>query len=285
MSRTDKSNKGKTSGRQGGERKGSNARGNAPIKKDWQRFKKKEAPKTSKAEDGIRLNKYIANSGICSRREADIYIAAGSVWVNGKPITEMGYKVQLNDQVKFDGKVITPEKPVYLLLNKPKGFIASADVNTNKNVYELVANATKAAIKPVDKMERTATGLLLLTNDVELSAKLNSNTYENSKLYHVTVDKNISIADVKKIENGVHLGEQVVNVDEISFIDNGSKREVGLKISHEKHHVVKKIFETLGYEVVMMDRVLLNNLTKKDLPRGHWRFLTQQEIINIKNGK
>ncbi|GLB53010.1 hypothetical protein NBRC110019_20500 [Neptunitalea chrysea] len=290
MSRSDKSSD-KNSGRQGGgPRKNSFAKGNAPIKKRWENTKPQlnEKPQTPKKEvgGGIRLNKFIANSGICSRREADIYIAAGSVWVNGKPVTEMGYKVLLTDEVKFDGKTITPEAKEYLLLNKPKGFISTtSDERARKTVMELIAKATKSRIVPVGRLDRPTTGLLLFTNDGDLAKKLTHPSNGATKLYHVGLDKPLSMADMLKIREGLHLEDGLIEVDEVSYIENASKREVGVRIHSGRNRIVRRIFEHLGYEVTMLDRVLFANLTKKDLPRGRWRFLTKQEVINLKNIK
>lgn len=285
MSRTDKSS-GNQSGRQGGgQRKKSFSRGNSPIKKQWQ--KPKPEAKNSGSDEkkaGTRLNKYIANTGTCSRREADIYIASGNVWVNGKPVTEMGYRVMPGDTVKFDGKLISDEKTEYLLLNKPKGFIATQKKDIyKKNVTELVANATKARIQPVGQMDRSNTGLLLFTNDGELTKKLNAVSSKISTLYHIILDKNMTQHDFLKIKEGIKIEDELIVVDEISYIDNAPKNEITVRINSGKSRAIRKIIQHLGYEVSQQDRVLLGQLTKKDLPRGHWRFLTSQEIINLKN--
>ncbi len=287
MSRSDKSS-GKNSGRQGGgSKKGSFNRGNAPVKKKLDN--KKPAPKNTNSNqksDGIRLNKYIANSGICSRRDADIYIASGTVLVNGKPVTEMGYKVNPTDEVRFDGRLITPEKTEYLLLNKPKGFAVLPNVEPGKkSVYELMANATKARIDSVDRLDRPATGLLLFTNDAALMQKINSPASDVSYLYHIGLDKNLSVPDLHKIREGFQIDDTFVQVEEISYTDQGSRREVGVRVKGMKSKMVKRIFQHLEYEVKMFDRVLFADLSKKDLPRGHWRFLTSQEVINLKNIK
>lgn len=273
MSRTDKNRKGKTSGRQGGERKESYARGNAPIRKK----------PLLKNPDEIRLNKYIANSGICSRRDADIYIAAGSVSVNGEPVTELGYKVKLTDEVRFDGKVITPEKKEYVLLNKPKGFITTTkDERGRKTVMELVSNASKAKLLPVGRLDRITTGLLLFTNDGDLAKKLTHPRHGVRKIYHVELDKNLKHEDLLKIQKGLTLEDGPIEVDDVSYIENTPKREVGIKIHSGRNRIVRRIFEHLDYKVIKLDRVIFAGLTKKDLPRGHWRHLTQQEVINLK---
>ncbi|SFU27682.1 23S rRNA pseudouridine2605 synthase [Pustulibacterium marinum] len=285
MSRTDKSS-GKQSGRQGGgNKKGSFTRGNAPIKKKWEK-KKPASNAPIKKSEGIRLNKYIANSGVCSRRDADIYIASGNVLVNGEPVTEMGYKVNPTDEVKFDGRLITPEKVEYLLLNKPKGFAVLPNLEVGKrSVLELISNATKSRISSIDRLDRPSTGLLLFTNDVALSQKLNHASSSVTHLYHIALEKNLSHADLLKIREGLNIDDVFVEVEEITYTDQGSKRELGVRVKGLKSKTVKRIFEQLGYEIKMMDRVMIAELTKKDLPRGHWRFLTSQEVINLKNMK
>lgn len=276
MSREGNSNKGKGSGRQGGNPKGkSYARGNAPVKKIH------SSPKKISNPNEIRLNKYVANSGVCSRREADLYIETGSVWVNNKPITEMGYKVKLTDVVKFDGRLITPYKKEYVLLNKPKGFVTSTSPEKTKTVMDLVANASKHVLKPVGRLERNTTGLLLFTNDVDLEKKLTHHKTGVRKIFHVELDRNLKFEDFQKIEKGIKLEEGFIKVDEISHIDGASKNEVGVQLMSSKNGIVTKLFEHLNYKVVKLDRVIFAGLTKKDLPRGHWRILTEQEVINL----
>ena len=276
MGRSD-SNKGKKStGKEGGAfRKKSYARGDGPIKK-------KTAPKQPSNPDLIRLNKYVANSGVCSRRDADIYIAAGNITVNGKAIIEMGYKVKKTDVVKFDGRLLNPEKKEYVLLNKPKDFSTTVrDERGRRNVNGLISNASKSTLLPVDKMDKDATGLLLFTNDGDMTKRLKSPKNGLRKIYHVVLNKDLRSADLKKIQDGVVLDEKPVRVQEISFIDNAPKREVGIEIFSSKNKVVNRIFEHLEYEVARIDRVAYAGLTKKDLPRGHWRYLTDQEVINL----
>ncbi|EKF54214.1 ribosomal large subunit pseudouridine synthase B [Galbibacter marinus] len=288
MSRADNSKKGKSfdrqggdhkkrSGRQGGQpKKVSYSRGNAPIQKQH------KSKKTQMSPDQIRLNKYIANSGICSRRDADIYIASGNVTVNGEVITEMGYRVELNDVVKFDGRAINPEKKVYILLNKPKGFLTTtSDEKGRKTVMDLVAKATKARIVPVGRLERSTTGLLLFTNDGDLSKKLTNSGRDVRKIYQVTLNKSFQIKDLHAIREGLTLEDGIVKVDEISTIEGANKNEVGIKIHSNKNKIVRRIFEHLDYEVIKLDRVVFAGLTKKDLPRGTWRHLTKQEVINL----
>lgn len=246
-------------------------------------FKKKTSPKPPGDDSLIRLNKYIANSGACSRRDADIYIASGNVRVNGEVITEMGYKVKPGDTVVFDGKRITPEKKEYVLLNKPKGFITTTrDEKGRRTVMDLVSGASGARLLPVGRLDRNTTGLLLFTNDGELAKKLTHPKYGIRKIYHVSLNRNLHYEDLQKIEEGLQLEDGPVRVDEISYIDNASKSEVGIKLHSGKNRIIRRIFESLNYEVIKLDRVIFAGLDKKKLPRGHWRPLTRQEVINLK---
>ncbi len=242
--------------------------------------KKQEETKTS---DGIRLNKYIANAGICSRREADVYISAGSATVNGKTVTEMGYKVQANDVVHFDGQRITPEKKQYILLNKPKNYITTMDDERGrKTVMDLIGNATKERIYPVGRLDRATTGLLLFTNDGEMTKKLTHPKHNVRKLYHASLDKKLKMSDMQKIAANFVLEGKMVFVDNISYIENEPKTEIGIEIHSGRNRIVRKIFAHFGYHVVKLDRVIFAGLTKRNLPRGFHRPLTQQEINYLK---
>jgi len=246
--------------------------------------KQNQAPKRQKASDEIRLNKYISNSGVCSRRDADIYIQSGNVKVNGVPVTEMGYLVKLNDVVNFDGVILTPEKKEYILLNKPKNFTTALDEGQEyRNVLELVRGATNAKIAAVGRMDKNTTGLLLFTNDNDMIRKFTLPNQKSSKIYQVSLDKNLKYEDLEKISKGLVLDGHRVFVEEISYIDNEPKSEVGLKLRTANVKVVRSIFESFEYNVLRIDRVSFAGLTKKNLPRGNWRFLTDQEIINLKN--
>ena len=239
-------------------------------------------PKKENVADGIRLNKYISNSGICSRREADVYIAAGNATVNGKIITEMGYKVQVDDIVRFDGQSITPETKRYVLLNKPKNFITTMDDERGRRtVMELVSNAAKERIYPVGRLDRNTTGLLLFTNDGELAKKLTHPKHNVKKLYHASLDKKLTIKDLQIISQNFVLEGKMVFVDAISYVDGQPKTEIGIEIHSGRNRIVRKIFEHFGYTVVKLDRVIFAGLTKKNLPRGHHRPLTNQEVINL----
>lgn len=248
------------------------------IKKDD--FKKTPKPKTD--SDEIRLNKYIANSGICSRREADVYITSGNVKVNGEVIMELGYKVKKTDRVVFDGALLNPEKKEYVLLNKPKNFSTSANATQN-SVMNLINGASKNRLLPIGRMDSTTTGLLLFTNDNDLITKFTQESQRSSKIYQVSLDKNLKFEDLEKIQKGITIKERKVFVEEISYIENQPKTEIGLKIRTSNVKVVRMIFEKLGYNVLKVDRVTFAGLTKKNLPRGIWRYLTEQEIINLKN--
>ncbi|MHC0439911.1 pseudouridine synthase [Flavobacterium sp. 3-210] len=250
-----------------------------------QKFKKQnQAPKRQKASDEIRLNKYISNSGVCSRRDADIYIQSGNVKVNGVPVTEMGYLVKLNDVVNFDGVVLTPEKKEYILLNKPKNFTTAFDEGQEyRNVLELVRGSTNAKIAAVGRMDKNTTGLLLFTNDTDMIRKFTLPNQKSSKIYQVSLDKNLKFEDLEKISKGLVLDGHRVFVEEVSYIEKEAKSEVGLKLKSSNVKVVRAIFEHFDYDVLRIDRVSFAGLTKKNLPRGNWRFLTDQEIINLKN--
>jgi 23S rRNA pseudouridine2605 synthase len=284
------------SGRQGGYKKDSNSRGNAPIRKAPSKFTTKpeaakpEAPKAPKSPkrpsnpDEIRLNRYISNSGMCSRRDADIYIQSGNVKVNGVVVTEMGHRVKLTDVVQFDGVNITPEKKEYVLLNKPKNFSTAGDDSPGSaNVLDLVRGASKSNLLPVGRMDKTTTGLLLFTNDTEMVQKFTVPNQRSSKVYQVTLDKNLKFEDLEKIQKGLMIDDHKVFVEEITYIEDQPKSEIGIKMKTSNVKVVRKIFEHLKYDVLKVDRVTFAGLTKKNLPRGDWRFLTEQEIINLKN--
>ena len=246
---------------------------------------KRKLDKISKQveKDTIRLNKYIANSGICSRREADELITQGLVEVNGKVVTEMGYQVQKTDRVVFDGQSITPEKPVYVLLNKPKGYISTTkDEKARKTVMDLVANASPYRLFPVGRLDRQTTGLILLTNDGHLTKKLTHPSFGVKKIYHVTLDRKLSVEDLRTIADGVRLEEGVAEVDSISYIEGKPKNEIGIKIHIGWNRVVRRIFKKMGYEVEALDRVIFAGLTKKNIKRGHWRILTEMEVNNLK---
>lgn len=234
----------------------------------------------------IRLNKLIASSGICSRREADELIQAGLITVNGKIVTELGTKVRPDDDVRYNGERLRREKPVYILLNKPKDYITTTDdPHAKKTVMDLIAGACKERVFPVGRLDRNTTGVLLLTNDGELAKKLTHPSYRHKKIYHVTLDKNLKPSDMQAIVEGIDIDGKTFAADEISYVEPGDKKQVGITIHSGQNHIVRKIFEALNYKVIKLDRVYFCGLTKKGLPRGKWRFLTQQEINLLKMGR
>lgn len=254
------------------------------LPKKSQKPKKETPAASSKNPDEIRLNKYISNSGMCSRRDADIYIQSGNVKVNGQVVTEMGYKVQPGDVVNFDGRQISPEKKEYVLLNKPKNFTTSGEGDRGqRNVLELVAAASNSELKPIGRMDMNTTGLLLFTNDNDMIRKFAQPNQKSPKIYQVSLGKNLRFEDLESISKGVTLDEHRLFVDEISYIDGEPKSEIGLKLRTANVKVVRSIFEKFGYDVAKIDRVSFAGLTKKNLPRGNWRHLTDQEVINLKN--
>jgi 23S rRNA pseudouridine2605 synthase len=229
----------------------------------------------------IRLNKFMANSGVGSRREADEFIKMGLVTVNGTTVTEMGHKVKMTDEVRYEGKRLKAEKPVYVLLNKPKGFITTTDDPQERNtVMNLVANAGKERIYPVGRLDRNTTGLLLLTNDGDLADKLTHPSYKAKKIYKAALDKPITKADFQKIQEGVYLEEGRAVVDDLAMVD---EMTVGIELHIGWNRIVRRIFEALGYEVLKLDRVVYAGLDKKDLGRGQWRFLKPEEVVKLKH--
>ncbi len=239
---------------------------------------------TPAVPDGlIRLNKFISNSGVCSRREADEIIKMGLITVNGKSITEMGYKVKPTDDVRHDGKRLKAEMPVYILLNKPKGFITTTDDPQERNtVMQLISGACKERVYPVGRLDRNTSGLLLLTNDGDLTEKLSHPSYNVKKIYKAELDRPLTKNDFQKILAGVHLEEGKAMVDDLAIVSEDGKT-VGLEIHIGWNKVVRRIFESLDYEVVKLDRSVYATLDKKDLPRGNWRFLRQDEVIRLKH--
>ncbi len=257
----------------------------SPAKKYKPRKKKTPTNATTTANEGIRLNKFLANAGICSRREADELIQAGVITVNGKVVTELGTRVQPTDKVVYGGQAIRPEKPVYILLNKPKDYITTVDDPfKRKTVLQLIAKACKERVYPVGRLDRNTTGVLLLTNDGELTKKLTHPSYDVKKIYHVTLDQNVAKSDLERLLQGITLDDGTkVYADAVSYVGDGSnKKEVGLELHTGQNRVVRRMFETLGYKVTKLDRVMFAGLTKKNVPRGKWRFLTEKEVNFLK---
>ena len=233
----------------------------------------------------IRLNKFLANAGVCSRREADEFITAGVVSVNGEVVTELGTKIKRGDEVKFHDQTVSIERKIYVLLNKPKDTVTTSDdPQARRTVMDLVKGACDERIYPVGRLDRNTTGVLLLTNDGDLASKLTHPKYLKKKTYHVHLDKNLTKADMEQIAAGIQLDDGEIQADAISYTDDFKKDEVGIEIHSGKNRIVRRIFESLGYKVVKLDRVFFAGLTKKGLRRGEWRYLTEQEVNFLRMG-
>ena len=236
-------------------------------------------------EEPIRLNKFLANAGVCSRREADTFIEAGVVSVNGVVVTELGTKVKRSDEVKFHDQLVTLEKKVYVLLNKPKDYVTTSDDPQNrKTVMDLVKGACPERIYPVGRLDRNTTGVLLLTNDGELASKLTHPQFLKKKIYHVHTDKPVTAADMQQIAQGIELDDGEIHADAIEYAHVTDKKQVGIEIHSGRNRIVRRIFEHLGYKVTKLDRTYFAGLTKKNLKRGDWRFLTEQEVNMLRMG-
>lgn len=257
---------------------------NAELKKDKPKKVIANKEMVAKDDDSIRLNKYLSNAGIAARRKADELIKQGMVTVNGEVVTEMGFKVKPTDVIKFEGRAVKPGKKVYVLLNKPKDFITTTDDERDrKTVLDLVKHATTERIYPVGRLDRNTTGLLLLTNDGELADRLSHPRYEVKKIYAVELNEPLKSSDLQNIREGVAFEEGLAKVDDIQYVNAANKRLIGVEIHVGWNRIVRRIFETLGYDVVKLDRVMYAGLTKKDLPRGKWRFLDEKEVLMLKH--
>ena len=233
----------------------------------------------------VRLNRYLSNAGVCSRSEADTFIQAGVVKVNGVVVTELGSKVKRSDEVMFHDQTISMEKKVYVLLNKPKDYVTTSDDPQNrKTVMDLVKNACRERIYPVGRLDRSTTGVLLFTNDGDLATKLTHPQYLKKKIYHVYCDKNVTAADIRQIAEGIMLEDGEIHADAIDYAHETDKKQVGIEIHSGRNRIVRRIFEHFGYKVVKLDRVYFAGLTKKNVKRGDWRFLTQDEVNMLKMG-
>lgn len=236
-------------------------------------------------DEPIRLNKFLANAGICSRREADEFITAGVVSVNGVVVTELGTKVKRTDEIKFHDQPVNIERKVYVLLNKPKDCVTTSDdPQERKTVMDFVKGACKERIYPVGRLDRNTTGVLLLTNDGDLASKLTHPKYLKKKIYHVYCDKNVTKADLDQIVSGITLDDGEIHADAVSYASETDKSQVGIEIHSGKNRIVRRIFEALGYRVIKLDRVYFAGLTKKGLRRGDWRYLTEQEVNMLRMG-
>lgn len=270
----------KGQGKRGGRQK--TDAGKQIVSRQRQAPRKKSTSKKTSDSDEIRLNKYIANSGLCSRREADENISIGLVTVNGSVITEMGYKVKPTDMVRFDGRRINPEPKTYVLLNKPKGFATTTAEGKGRTVMDLVANATNARIKPIGRLGRNSLGLLLFTNDDEITQKFTNSKNGVARLFQIELDKNLKFEDLKTIQEGFKVKGKQISVEEISYIEGEPKNKIGVKIKNTGNTILRTIFDELKYDLVKIDCVAIAHLTKKDIPRGHWKHLTLQEVNTLK---
>ena len=280
--RDDKQGKrpGSRPGRQANTRSRSRSRSEEPSRPR----KTEEAPMEPQAET-IRLNRYIANSGVCSRREADKLIARGLVTVNGQVVTEMGQQVKRNDEVRFEGKKLNPEAKVYILINKPKDMVTTtSDPEGRRTVLDLIEEACEERVYPVGRLDRNTTGVLLMTNDGDLSKKLTHPSSEIRKIYHVFLNKPLEKEHLSLIKKGIELEDGIIQPDEVSYADPIDTTQVGIVIHSGRNRIVRRIFEHLGYTVEKLDRVYFAGLTKKNLPRGKWRFLSKDEIKYLKAG-
>ena len=233
----------------------------------------------------VRLNKFLANAGVCSRREADDFIEAGVVTVNGNVVTELGTKIMRTDEVRFHDQPVTLEKKVYVLLNKPKDYVTTSDdPQQRKTVMDLVEGACPERIYPVGRLDRNTTGVLLLTNDGDLASKLTHPRFLKKKVYHVYLDKNVTLHDMEQIAEGIELEDGIIKADAIEYAHQTDKKQVGIEIHSGKNRIVRRIFESLGYRVIKLDRVQFAGLTKKNLRRGDWRFLTEKEVDMLRMG-
>jgi len=253
-------------------------------------FSRKKAYKSEEKEvkatsDQMRLNRYVANAGICSRRDADALIAKGEITVNGKVVTQMGTTVGIKDDVRYNGKRLNPEEKVYVLLNKPKDYVTTVeDKHAKKTVMDLVEDACEQRIYPVGRLDKQTTGLLLLTNDGELTKTLTHPKYNAKKIYHVFTDKPVFASHIDQLASGITLEDGPIHADAISFVEKDDKTQVGIEIHSGRNRIVRRMFEHFGYKVMKLDRVYFAGLTKKGIPRGKWRFLSDKEVVRLKAG-
>ena len=277
-------------GNYGAERRGSyGARGNRKAYDPNSKYstKKRVAYREAAIDPNapVRLNKYLANAGICSRREADNYIEAGLITVNGEVVTELGTKVVPTDDVRFNSERINPERKVYVLLNKPKDCVTTVDdPQERKTVLDCLRGIGKERIYPVGRLDRNTTGVLLLTNDGDMAAKLTHPKFMKKKIYHVTCDKNVAMSDMDMLVNGIELEDGPVYADEVTYVNEADRSQIGIEIHSGKNRIVRRMLEHLGYRVNKLDRVLFAGLTKKNLKRGDWRYLTEKEVNMLRMG-
>ncbi len=247
--------------------------------------KKLQSKEPVKEPGLIRLNRFISNSGLCSRREADEYIRKGFITVNGNIVTDMGIKVSKKDDVRYKNKRLSAERKVYILLNKPKGYVTTVeDPHADHTVIELIGDKCPERVYPVGRLDKATTGVLLLTNDGDLTGRLTHPKYERKKIYHVFLDKDVTKNDLFRLAEGIELDGEIVRADAVSYADSEDKTQIGIELHSGKNRVVRRMFESMGYKVRKLDRVYFAGLTKKNLPRGKWRFLTESEINMLKRG-
>ncbi len=244
-----------------------------------------ENKKPSAKDTLIRLNRFIANSGVCSRREADELIRDGLIFVNGKKVTDMGTKVTSTDDIRYKNRKLSSEKKVYILLNKPKDYVTTVDdPHAEHTVLDLIGDGCRERVYPVGRLDKATTGVLLLTNDGDLTGKLIHPRYKRKKIYHVFLDKPVTKNDLFRLAEGIDLDGINVVADAVSYADSDDKSQIGIELHSGQNRVIRRMFETLGYKVKKLDRVYFAGLTKKNLKRGKWRFLTEKEIIMLKRG-
>jgi 23S rRNA pseudouridine2605 synthase len=248
--------------------------------------KEKADPKVRKRDDEkIRLNRFIAHSGVCSRREADELISKGLITVNGKVITDLGTKVCTGDDIRYKNKKLSAEKKVYILMNKPRGYVTTVeDPHADQTVLDLIGDACAERVYPVGRLDKSTTGVLLLTNDGDLTGKLTHPRYKRKKIYHVFLDRAVPRNDLTLLTEGVEIEGEMIVADAVSYADTEDKTQIGIEIHSGQNRIVRRIFEKLGYKVKKLDRVYFAGLTKKNLPRGKWRFLSDKEISMLKRG-
>jgi 23S rRNA pseudouridine2605 synthase len=275
-------------GKPGGFRKGKRGRFENRIrsgKGSSSKTGKSISKQTGDISENIRLNRFIANSGVCSRREADELISKGMISVNGSQVTDLGTKVKYSDDVRYKGKKLSSEKKVYVLLNKPKGYVTTVeDPHAEHTVIDLLGNDFPERVYPVGRLDKETTGVLLLTNDGDLTGKLTHPKYNRRKIYHVFLETPVVKNDLFKLTEGIQLDDELVVADAVSYADPEDKSQIGIELHSGQNRVIRRLFESLGYRVKKLDRVYFAGLTKKNLPRGKWRFLSEKEISMLKRG-
>jgi 23S rRNA pseudouridine2605 synthase len=259
--------------------------GAIPREKSFRTSGKPGSKQVEKETEQIRLNRFIANSGVCSRREADELIQKGLIFVNGKTVADLGTKVTFKDEVKYKGKLLSSEQKVYILMNKPRGYMTTVeDPHADKTVLDLIGDACSQRVYPVGRLDKETTGVLLLTNDGDLTGRLTHPRYNRKKIYHVFLDKNVEKNDLLRLTEGIELDGELVAADAVSYAEPDDKSQIGIELHSGKNRVIRRLFEGLGYKVKKLDRVYFAGLTKKNVQRGRWRYLNDKEISMLKRG-